>query len=109
MQENDLKRLEQLNPIIQVAVEMGLSVRRNLGYCFRTERHTGDDAPSLFFNVARNSFLCKTCDDVGGSVVDFICQYKGWDRQEAIAWLVHRIEFDQQTRAMYYSKSRKRR
>lgn len=109
MQENELSRIELLNPIIQVAVEMGMQVRGNLGYCFRSDRHSEDDTPSLFFDVARNRFLCKTCEDVGGGVVDFICQYKGWDRQEAIAWLSHRIEFDQQTRAMYYSKTKKRR
>ncbi len=108
MQENELKRLEQSNPIVQVAVEMGFGVRGNLGYCFRTERHIGQDAPSLFFNVARNSFLCKTCKDVGGNVIDFICQYKGWEPQQAVEWLIHRIEFDQQTRALYYSRGKKK-
>jgi len=108
MEEEELKRIEQANPIVEVAVELGLTVRRNLGPCFRAERHLGEDEPSLFFNVARNTFLCKRCDDVGGSVIDFICQYKSWERQKAIEWLAHRMDFDQQTRKMYYAKGKKK-
>lgn len=108
MKEQERRLIEQANPIIEVAVEMGLKVRGNLGLCFRTERHLGEDEPSLFFNVARNSFLCKSCDDVGGSVVDFICQYKNWEPQKAIEWLAHRMDFDQQTRKLYYSRGKKK-
>jgi hypothetical protein len=46
---------------------------------------------------------------VGGSVVDFVCQVKGWPREQAIAWLAHRIEFDRQTREMYYERRGRRR
>ncbi len=108
MEEQEIQHIEQANPIVQVAVEMGLSVRGNLGPCFRTERHMGDKEPSLFFNVAKNIFLCKTCEDVGGGVIDFVCQFKGWDRQKAIEWLAHRIEFDQQTRKLYYLRGKKK-
>jgi hypothetical protein len=108
MEEKEIARIEQANPIIEVAVELGLKVRGNLGTCFRLERHLERKEPSLFFNVARNSFLCKTCEDVGGGVIDFICQYKSWERQKAIEWLAHRIEFDQQTRKMYYTKGKKK-
>lgn len=109
MKEKEIKHIEQANSLVEVAEELGLKVRANLGSCFRSERHLGQGEPSLFFNVARNSFLCKTCEDVGGGVIDFICQYKGWERQKAIEWLVHRIEFDQQTREMYYSRGKKKR
>jgi hypothetical protein len=108
MEEKEIRLIEQANAIVEVAVELGLKVRGNLGACFRTERHLGQDEPSLFFNVARNSFLCKTCEDVGGGVIEFICQYKGWERQKALEWLAHRIEFDRQTRKMYYSRGKKR-
>lgn len=108
MEEKEIRYIERANAIVEVAVELGLKVRGNLGACFCTERHLGEDEPSLFFNVARNSFFCKTCDDVGGGVIEFICQYKGWERQKALEWLAHRIEFDQQTREMYYSKGKKR-
>lgn len=109
MEELDISRIEQANPIVEVAVEMGLQVRDNLGLCFKSDRHPQDSQPSLFFNVARNTFLCRTCTDVGGSVIDLVSQYKGLNRQEAIEWLAHRIEFDQQTRQRYYNRGRKRR
>jgi len=108
MEEKDITHVEQANAIIEVAVELGLKVRGNLGPCFHTERHQEEDEPTLFFNVARNSFLCKTCSDAGGGVIDFVCQYKGWERHKAIEWLTHRIDFDQQTRKMYYTKGKKR-
>lgn len=108
MRENEIKRIELANPIIEVAVEMGMKVRGNLAPCFRSERHPGEEEPSLFFNVAKNTFLCKACRDIGGGVIDFICQFKGWERQQAIAWLLHRNEFDRQTRQMYYSRGKKK-
>ena len=108
MDEKEIAQIERSNAIIEVAVELGLKVRGNVGPCFRAGRHPDKDNPSLFFDVARNRFLCRTCDDVGGGVIDFVCQYKSWDRQKAIEWLAHRIEFDQQTRKMYYSRGKKR-
>jgi hypothetical protein len=108
MDENEIKRIEQSNSIIEVAVEMGLKLRANLGPCFRTERHAEEDEPSLFFNVAKNTFLCKICPDVGGDVIDFVCQYKSWERKKAIEWLAHRIEFDLQTRELYYIRGKKK-
>ena len=101
MKDHELKRIEMANPIVQVAMEMGIRVRNNLGPCFHTDRHAGDDEPTLFFNVATNTFFCKRCRDVGGGVIDFVCQYKGWQRQQAIEWLVHRNQFDQETRQKY--------
>jgi hypothetical protein len=108
MQTQEIKRLEQKNPIVAVAVEMGLSVKNNMAPCFRQDRHGPDDPPSLFFNVAQNSFLCRECPDVGGGVIDFIVQLKGWNRQEAIDWLVHRNEFDLETRQLYYIRGKRR-
>jgi CHC2 zinc finger len=108
MEEHEIRRIEQANPILEVAAEMGFKVRRNLGSCFRSERHSSDDEPTLFFNVAKNTFACTSCRDVGGGVVDFVSQLKGWDRQQAIDWLVHRIEFDLQTRQMYYTRGKKK-
>jgi hypothetical protein len=52
--------------------------------------------------------LCKSCQDIGGDVVDFICQYKGWEPQQAIEWLAHRIEFDFETRQKYYVRGKKK-
>ena len=109
MQEKELKRLEQKNPIVEVAVELGFTVRNNMTICFQADRHGEDSAPSLFFNIAKNTFLCRTCPDVGGTVTDLICQVKGWPREKAIQWLAHRIEFDLQTREMYYERRGRRR
>jgi len=108
MEVNDERRLEQLNPIIQVAVELGLKVRGNIAQCFRLEQHTDSETPTLFFSVSENRFLCKTCADVNGGVIEFVCQYKGWDRQTATDWLAHRIDFDRQTRKLYYSRGKKK-
>jgi DNA primase len=108
MDEQAIKRIEQANPILEIAAEMGIKIRGNLGACFKTQQHTADEAPTLFFNVAKNTFFCKSCRDVGGGVIDFVGQLKGWTRQEAIEWLAHRIEFDRQTRKMYYSRGKKK-
>lgn len=108
MHDHEIKHITQANPIVEVAVELGLRLRANTGPCFRTERHADNDQPALFFNVAKNTFLCRNCPDVGGGVIDFVCQYKGWERRKAIEWLAHRIEFDQQTRKMYYTKGKKK-
>lgn len=108
MDKKELKRLEQSNPIIQVATELGLKVRDNMGRCFNSGQHSENQDPTLFFNVAKNSFLCKTCADVNGGVIDFVCQYQGWDRQKAIDWLVHRGEFDLKTRDLYYGRGTKK-
>ncbi len=108
MDEQELHQLERSNPIVPVAVELGLPVRGNLGRCFRHERHLGDEEPTLFFNVAQNRFFCKTCSEVKGGVVDFVCQQQGWDRQRAIDWLVHRMEFDRLTKQRYAHKGKRK-
>ena len=91
------------SPIVEVAVEMGLKVRNNLAVCFREQQHIGESEPTLFFNVSRNTFLCRSCQDVGGDVIDFI-----WEPKKAVEWLVHRIEFDYETRQKYYVRGKKK-
>jgi len=109
MEDRDLNKLEQGNPILQVAVELGIKVRSTTGQCFRSERHVkGSDEFTLFFDLAKNSFFCKTCSDVGGNVIDLVCQYQDCNREKAIDWLKHRIEFDLQTRKLYYQKGKKK-
>lgn len=104
---NQLKSLEKANQIVEVAVELGIKVRGNMGKCFRHEGHAdGSDDFTLFFNLAENNFFCKYCTDVGGDVVDLVAQYQGCERQSAIDWLEHRVEFDQQTRKMYYQREK---
>jgi hypothetical protein len=109
MEDRDLKMLEHGNPILQVAVELGIKVRSTTGICFRSERHADtSDEFTLFFDLAKNSFFCKTCSDVSGNVIDLVCLYQSCDREKAINWLKHRIEFDLKTRELYYKKGKKK-
>jgi hypothetical protein len=108
MEENEVKQLERASPIAQVAVELGLKLSGNMAQCLHPQRHAPDEGATLFFNVAKNTFLCKTCPDVGGDVVDLVCQVKGCDRPQAIDWLAHRIAFDQETKHKYGRKGKKK-
>jgi hypothetical protein len=109
IEELDLEQLEKASPIVQVAIELGIKVQAGMGKCFRTDRHVSDDEkPTLFFNPAKNRFRCRECEDVGGNVVDLVCQYHGWDRKRAIDWLAHRAEFDRFTKKLYHGKGRKK-
>jgi len=108
MEPAEIQSIEQKNPILQVAIELGLKVRGNMSACLRGERHPEPQSATLFFDVARNTFLCKSCSDVGGGVIDLVCQVRGWERQQAIEWLAHRIAFDQQTRDLYYNNRGRR-
>ncbi|MGC9194203.1 MAG: hypothetical protein ACP5IL_01965 [Syntrophobacteraceae bacterium] len=105
----DLVKIEQASPVIEVAVELGIKVQGNMGKCFKSEHHCdAHEAMTLFFNPSRNTFFCKSCRDVGGSVVDLVSQYRNVDREEAISWLAHRSEFDLLTKQRYYGKGRKK-
>jgi hypothetical protein len=109
MDSKDLKLLEQGNPILQVATELGIKIRSNMGRCFQGGHHSDDpDELTLFFNLADNSFFCKVCPDIGGGVIDLVCQRQGWEREKAIDWLKHRIAFDVETQKMYYRKDKRR-
>jgi hypothetical protein len=109
MEKRELKLLERGNPIVQVAIELGIKTRSNMGICFQKERHIDDaDEFTLFFNLADNSFFCKACPHIGGSVIDLVCQSQGWERQKAIEWLNHRIDFDAETKKKYYRKDRRK-
>ncbi|MDR3554307.1 MAG: hypothetical protein P4L55_06100 [Syntrophobacteraceae bacterium] len=107
--EIEVRELERTSPIIQVAIELGIKVRGNMGLCFNEgRRHPPGEEMTLFFNTARNSFFCKTCRDLGGSVIDLVSQNRKFSREEAIAWLKHRREFDTLTKERYGSKGRKK-
>ncbi len=105
---NDLKELEKANPIIQIATELGIKVRGSIADCFNIDGHTPDDKPSLFFNPAKNSFVCKKCKEIRGSAIDLVRLYNGWEREKAIEWLEHRVEFDLLTKKLYGGKGRKK-
>ncbi|MEW6349273.1 MAG: hypothetical protein AB1646_09435 [Thermodesulfobacteriota bacterium] len=109
MEESDLTRLERANPIMQVAIELGITVKGSVGICFKQHLHVEDEGkPTLFFDAAGNCFTCKVCPDVGGSVIDLVCQCRGWDRAQAVEWLVHRADFDRLTQKLYHGKGKKK-
>jgi hypothetical protein len=109
MKTRDLQLLELGNPILQVAIELGIKIRSNMGLCFQRENHIdGSDEFTLFFNLAENSYFCKVCPNIGGSVIDLVCQSQGWERQKAIDWLKHRIDFDLETKNKYYRKDKRK-
>lgn len=59
--ELDIRALEKASPIIEVAVELGIKVQGSMGKCFKGDRHTADDEkPTLFFNLGKNSFQCRS-------------------------------------------------
>jgi hypothetical protein len=108
-EDRELLELQKASSIIEVAVELGLKVRGGMAKCFEIERHVRDgEKPTLFFNPAKNTFHCRSCEDVRGDVIDLVCRVRGWDRQEAIEWLEHRAEFDRFTKKLYHGKGRKR-
>ncbi len=109
MSDIDLNTIDRGNPILEVAMELGIQMRGNTGRCFRSECHDTDAGEyTLYFNLAENSFFCRNCADVGGDVIDLVCQHRGWDREKAVQWLAHRIEFDLQTRQQYYHRRNRR-
>jgi hypothetical protein len=109
MDEAEIRKLEKGTPIIEVATELGIKVQGSVGTCFKKDKHIVDDGkPTLFFNLGKNRFHCRSCTEVGGTVVDLVCQYHGWDRQQAIDWLAHRADFDQLTKKLYHGKGRKK-
>ena len=84
-----------------------VKVKGGVGHCFKCGHDRTEDF-SLFFNVAKNTFFCKNCPEIGGSVIDLVCQIKQWDREKAVDWLVHRQEFDQQTKDLFQFKGKKK-
>ena len=109
MKTKDLKLIEQGNPILQVAIELGIKIRSNMGRCFQSASHDDNaDEFTLFFNLADNSFFCKVCPNIGGDVIDLVCQKQGWERQKAIDWLKHRIDFDLETKDKYYYRNKRK-
>jgi len=109
MEDIDYQALERANPIIHVAVELGIKVQAGMARCFRRDRHPEDtEKPTLVFNPSKNSFRCRSCPDVGGTVIDLVCQHHSWDREKALEWLIHRAEFDHLTQKLYHGKGKKK-
>ncbi len=110
MNEQDLRQLEEASSVTQVAIELGIKVQGNRGRCFKAERHPfAADTMTLYFDTVRNSYFCRVCEDLKGSVIDLVSQFRNVSREEAVSWLEHRLEFDLLTRERYQTKGRKKR
>ena len=80
----DKQYLQQLReiPIEDVAVRLGLAVRRHKALCpFHDDHHA-----SLSFNLRRNTFRCFVCDAHGGTI-DLVMRCLHKDFKEACEWL----------------------
>lgn len=109
MDGQEWKKLEQASPILEIATELGIKLRGSMGQCFRGDRHAGANSDyTLFFNPAQNRFFCRICEDLEGDVVDLVSQCKGWSRDQSIEWLIHRRDFDLETRDKYYDRGKKK-
>lgn len=69
-------------PIEEVARQLGLTVVRHKAQCpFHDDRH-----PSLYFNTARNTYTCFSCQ-AHGDVIDLAMHMLGKDFKETCLWL----------------------
>lgn len=77
----DLHPIRSL-PIEEVARQLGLTVVRHRALCpFHDDRH-----PSLYFNTARNTYTCFSCQ-AHGDVIDLAMHMLGKDFRQACLWL----------------------
>lgn len=84
MTKQDIARLRREIPIIDLAKELGLEVRRGQARCYNTQAHAhGDRKPSLGFNIKTNRYKCFACG-VSGSVIDLYMAIKRVDFSTAV-------------------------
>jgi len=93
MEKQQIEQIKAQNPIVDVARELGIQVRRDdSAKCFRPEKHKhGDKNPSLPFDTKINRFKCFVCGDVRGDVIEYVMQVKGWDFNQATEYLARRV------------------
>ena len=76
-----IDRLNELH-IEEVAIRLGLDVRKHKAICFKHDDHD----PSLSFSVSKNLYKCWVCG-VGGGPIKLVQDKNGWSFQEACVWL----------------------
>lgn len=83
MDKFDIQKLREL-PIESVAERLGLQVRRHKTICpFHDDQH-----PSLYFNVARNTYRCYACGAHGG-VLDLAMHELNKPFYDTCLWLAN--------------------
>lgn len=76
-----IDRLQELN-IEEVALKLGVDVRKHKALCFKHDDHD----PSLSFSVSKNLYKCWVCG-VGGGPIKLVQDKNGLSFQEACVWL----------------------
>lgn len=91
MTEEQLQKIKEENPIVDVAIRLGLPVKEKTGTqaisCFRHE----DKHPSFVLYPDVNRFECKSCG-VRGDSIDLVKEVKNSSFEEAIAFLDPSLE-----------------
>ena len=83
MDKFDIQKLREL-PIESVSERLGLRVNRHKATCpFHDDQH-----PSLYFNVARNTYRCYACGAHGG-VLDLAMHELNKPFYETCQWLAN--------------------
>jgi len=89
----DVEKFLKTTSIVDIAREFGLSVGKTVIPCIKRENHVDKNgAPTLTFNLIKNTFKCWVCPDVCGDVIDLVMQIKNVDREKAIQFLTIRSE-----------------
>ncbi len=90
---NDIDTIISSDSIIDVARELGISVSKNVVPCINKDKHVDSEgAPTMSFNLVKNTFRCWVCPDVGGDVVDLVMIVQNVDRECAVQFLSIRSE-----------------
>lgn len=78
----DVKDKIRAIPILRLAEDIGISVRRKAALCFmHDDRH-----PSLAFNTSKNTWKCYVCDK-GGDQVTLVMEKLGLTYIDACKWI----------------------
>jgi DNA primase catalytic core len=82
--KNDLIKIVNYIPILDVAVRLGIQVKNNKAICFIHN----DCHPSLSFNCNKNYWHCFGCNK-SGSNIGLVENYNRCNTKEAILWLAN--------------------
>lgn len=69
-------------PIEEVAVKLGMEVKKHKSLCFIHNDHN----PSITFSLSKNIYKCWVCGVCGGPI-KLVQDKEGWTFQEACIWL----------------------
>jgi MinD-like ATPase involved in chromosome partitioning or flagellar assembly len=105
---NNIDKIISSNKIIDVARELGISVGKHVVPCVKKENHINSNgAPTMSFNLIKNTFRCWVCPDVGGDIVDLVMTVQNVDRERAVQFLSIRKDLKSDQERNKFFKGRK--